>query len=150
MKVACHVRKNRCVFNRNPYVKSEFFIVYGEGTEQVLEVLQVCIEKEILHKAGAWIRDIDLNTGDPRVLPDGTVLKWQGKVAFKEFCLAHPEYLDELKHRCGGGNYESLTEEEIAALEEEDKESEKAFTALTELQEAIVEDEKPSKKSKKK
>lgn len=149
MKVACHVRKNRCVFNRNPYVKSEFFIVYGEGTEQVLEVLQVCLDKDILQKAGAWIRDTDPNTGDPRILQDGTVLKWQGKVAFKEFCLAHPEYLDELKHRCGGGSYESLSEEEIAALEQEDKAAEEAFVALTELQEAIVEGDKPKRGKKK-
>lgn len=150
MKVACYVRKNRCVFNRNPYVKSEFFIVYGEGTEQVLEVLQVCLDKEILFKAGAWIRDVDQSTGEPRILQDGTVLKFQGKAAFKEFCLAHPEYLEELKHRCGGGHYESLSEEEIAVLEAEDKDAEEAFTALTSLQEALVEEEKAPKKGKKK
>ena len=147
MKVACHVRKNRCVFNRNPYVKSEFLLVYGEGTEQILEVLQVALDKEIIYKAGAWLRDIDPATGDPRVLEDGTVLKWQGKVAFKEFCKANPEYLEQLKHRCGGGNYESLTEDEIAKIEAEEKQAEEAYTAQTEFEEAMAKEE--GKKTKK-
>ncbi len=148
MKVACHVRKNRCVYDRNPYVKSEFFIVYGEGTEQVLETLQVCIDKEIINKAGAWLREIDPATGDPKVLADGTVLKWQGKAAFKEYCLANPEYLKDLQYRCGGGNYESLSEEEIKALENEATEDEEHYKEMSKLEEAIKEQDKKEKKDK--
>ena len=56
MKVCCYVRKNRCIFDRNPYVSSSFYLVYGEGTEQVLETLQVAIDKGIIQKGLLFIR----------------------------------------------------------------------------------------------
>lgn len=149
MKVAAYVRKNRCVFNRNPYVKTEFYVVFGEGTEQILGTLDQAIQKEILNKAGAWIREIDPATGDPKVLQDGTILKWQGKVAFKEFCKANPEYFEQLKFRCGGGVIESLSEEEIAALKAEEEADALACKDLVEVVEAM-ETVDTSKKSKKK
>lgn len=148
MKVGAYVRKNRCVFNRNPYVKTDFFIIYGEGTEQVLEVMQSALDKEILQKGGAWIRDIDPATGEPRVLADGTVLKFQGKANFKAFCLENPEYFNELKLRCGGKSYESLSSEEIEEIEKEAIDDEKAFSEMSTLEKAIAEDKKAAKKKK--
>lgn len=145
MKVACYVRKNRCVFDRNPYVKCEFFIVYGEGTEQALETLQVAIDKGIIIKSGAWFREEDPATGDPKVLPNGDILKWQGKAAYKEYCLTHPDYFNDLQFRCGD-NIESLSQEEIAKIEEEEKITEEE---ISELEKAIKEEEKKSKKNKK-
>ena len=145
MKVACYVRKNRCVFDRNPYVKCEFFIVYGEGTEQALETLQVAIDKGIIIKSGAWFREEDPATGDPKVLPNGDILKWQGKAAYKEYCLTHPDYFNDLQFRCGD-NIESLSQEEIAKIEEEEKITEEE---ISELEKAINEEEKKSKKNKK-
>lgn len=147
MKVACYVRKNRCVFSRNPYVTSSFFLVYGEGTEQVLEVLQVAIDKNIIQKSGAWLREEDPATGDPKVLEDGTILKWQGKVAFKEFCKANPEYLEQLKTRCGGGSYESLSEAEIQEIEAQEKEDQQQ---MSEIEKAITEEDHKEAKSKNK
>lgn len=149
MKIAAYVRKNRCIFNRNPYVKTEFFVVYGEGTEQILGTLDQAIKKEILNKAGAWIRELDPETGDPKVLQDGTVLKWQGKVAFKEFCKANPEYFEQLKHRCGGSAIESLSEEEIAKLKAEEEEDAEVCADLNDIIEEM-EGAPSSKKSKKK
>ena len=143
MKVCCYVRKNRCIFDRNPYVSSSFYLVYGEGTEQVLETLQVAIDK-----GGAWLREDDPNTGDPRVLPNGDILKWQGKTAFKEYCKANPDYFENLKDRCGGGAYQSLSEEEIKAIEEEEKADDAFMANLT--AEMEKEEKKTSKKSKKK
>lgn len=148
MKVCCYVRKNRCIFDRNPYVSSSFYLVYGEGTEQVLETLQVAIDKGIIQKGGAWLREDDPNTGDPRVLPNGDILKWQGKAAFKEYCKANPDYFENLKDRCGGGAYQSLSEEEIKAIEEEEKADDAFMANLT--AEMEKEEKKTSKKSKKK
>lgn len=148
MKVGAYVRKNRCVFNRNPYVKTEFFIIYGEGTEQVLEVMQAAIDKDILQKGGSWIRDTDPATGEPRVLADGTVLKFQGKANFKAFCIENPEYFKELKSRCGGANYESLSLEEIEEIEKDGALDEKAYAEMSVLEKAISDDKKSSKKKK--
>lgn len=145
MKICCYVKKNRCVFDRNPYVSSEFYLVYGEGTEQVLETLQVAIDKGIIAKGGAWLKEEDPETGEPKVLPDGTVLKWQGKVAFKEFCKVNPEYLEQLKARCGGGAYKSLSEEEIQEIEAQEEADKKE---MSELEKAISEEDKSSKKKK--
>lgn len=157
LKIKATIRKNHCVPHRNPYVSAEYFIVFGEGIEQYLETLGVAIENGVLEKKGAWIRDIDPETMDPRVLPDGTVLKWQGKVAFKEYCKLNDAYFKEIQARIAGDYFENLTEEEVNAIEADSQKDAEVFNEIQEIiaqEEALVteepKEEKPAKKGKKK
>lgn len=119
IKVAVTIKKNHCAPNRNPYVRTEYFAIFGQGIEQYLEVLENAVEQGILERAGAWIRDIDPKTGEPKEI-NGEKLNFQGRESFRNYCIDNPGYFKELKLRVRGVATQ-LTKEEIDGVQEEMK-----------------------------
>jgi recombination protein RecA len=122
IKIGVTVKKNHCMPDRNPYVKTEYYAVFGQGTEKYLELLTLATDQEILTKRGSWIYDIDPATNEPKMLGDEK-LAWIGKASFREFCKSHPAYFEELKSRVKG-EVKQLTSEEITAIEKDNKDIE--------------------------
>lgn len=122
MKIGVTVKKNHVVTNRNPYVKTEYFIIYGQGTEVYIEAIDLAIKQGILSKAGAFIRIPDEN-GDAKII-NGEKMQWQGVAKFRAYCMNNPEFFERLKASIKG-EVELLSEEEVSeikAIEEKDKE----------------------------
>lgn len=116
MKIGVSVRKNHCMVVKNPYVKCDYFVQYGKGTDTSGEILSVAIDSDILSQSGAWIREYDAD-GEVRVLPDGTHAKWNGKKALKTYIDNAPDYLKYLEERVAGNiSVQSMTEEEVQEI----------------------------------
>lgn len=112
MKIVVYVRKNHINPAAFPYVKVTYYVIYGQGIETRLALLQRGLDKGVLTKAGAYIRFVDTETGE--------VMSWQGKQAFRN-ALSDPDLYKKIEDACGG-THEELTQEEIAELEaSEDK-----------------------------
>jgi recombination protein RecA len=123
IKIGLTVKKNHCVPTKNPYLKCDYYAVFGQGIEQYLEALDNAVQQGILVKAGAFIKDLDIS-GEPKVWND-TKLVWQGKEAFRTFLKHNPDYFKQLLQRING-EVVQMSEEEIAqavADEEEIKQS---------------------------
>jgi recombination protein RecA len=128
IKIGVNIKKNHCATTRNPYVKAVYYAIFNVGIETYLEALENAVAQNFLYKAGAFIREIDPATGDPRILADGTRLSWQGKTAFREFCIANPEYFESLMAKIKGEAVQ-MSSEEIATIEEENAEIESNIPA---------------------
>lgn len=111
MKVMISVKKNHVTPRLYPYVKVPHFVIYGEGTEQILTVLDQALKQGVLRQTGAWI------------YWDEKDLKWCGKQAFRQSMKENPDTLQTLKNYIHG-DIEVLSEEEMKELHinpEEDK-----------------------------
>lgn len=122
IKVGVTVKKNHCVPDRNPYVKMDYFAIFGQGIEQHLTLINKAIEQGVLFKAGAFIRDPDEN-GDPKVI-DGIKYQWQGLEKLRTFLLENEAYFEELQARVKGEVIQ-LTEEEMEEIRQEQAVDEK-------------------------
>lgn len=112
MKVMISVKKNHVTPRLYPYVKVPHFVIYGEGTEQILTALDQALKQGVLRQTGAWI------------YWDEKDLKWCGKQAFRQSMKENPDTLQTLKNYIHGGDIEVLSEEEMKELHinpEEDK-----------------------------
>ena len=107
MKVVVYIRKNHINSAKFPYAKVTYYVIYGQGIETKLALLQRGLDKGVLTKAGAYIRFVDTETGE--------VMSWQGKQAFRN-ALSDPDLYKKIENACGGSQ-EELTQEEIAELE---------------------------------
>ena len=116
IKVGVTVRKNHCVPDRNPYVKVDYFAIFGQGIERYLPIISKAVTDGVLMQSGAFIRDPDAN-GDPKVV-DGVKYQWQGKEKFRQFLIDNPAYYKELQDRVGGV-VEQLSDEEMALLQQD-------------------------------
>lgn len=119
MKIGAAVRKNHCTVTRNPYVRCDYFIEYGKGTDTTGEVLSVAINAGILTKTGAWIREYDAE-GEVRKLDDGFECRWNGQKKLKEYVDLNPEYLEYLEARISGYEVQDMTEEEVKAIQDQE------------------------------
>ena len=123
MMVDLKVTKNHCITDRNTYVKIGYYVKYGSGIDRNPEIIDAVFSSGIVEKKGAWIREFNADgpkeKGNERILPDGTVAKWNGLAAFMSYIEAHPEYFEYLKDKVEG-NYgmEDLPEEEVKQLKE--------------------------------
>lgn len=120
VKIGLTVKKNHCTPAVNPYLKTEYFAIFGQGIEQYLETLQNAINQGILTQNGAMIRDIDQETGEIRQW-NGSDLVWRGKGAYREFMAANPDYFQNLRDRVNGLTVEMSKEEVENAKAEENK-----------------------------
>ena len=117
------VTKNHCITDRNTYVKIGYYVKYGSGIDRNPEIIDAVSSSGIVGKKGAWIREYNIDgpkeKGNERILPDGTVAKWNGLAAFMSYIETHPEYFEYLKDKVEG-NYgmEDLPEEEVKQLKE--------------------------------
>lgn len=120
IKIGLTVKKNHCTPSVNPYLKTEYYAVFGEGIEQYLETLQNAVSQGILTQNGAMIRDIDTNTGEIRQW-NGQDLVWRGKNAYREFVKNNPDYFENLQDRVNGRIVEMTEDEVKTAKAEEEK-----------------------------
>lgn len=118
MKIGVTVKKNHVVTNRNPYVKTEYFVIYGQGTEIYIEAIDLAIKQGILAKAGAFIRVPDEN-GDAKII-NGEKMQWQGTAKFRAYCMENPEFFENLKASIKG-EVDFLSEEEVSEIKAEEK-----------------------------
>jgi recombination protein RecA len=122
MKIAVTVKKNHCVPDRNPYQRAEYFVVYGVGVEQYLQVMEAAVEQGILFKSGAYIKDL-LDPSNPKGGEkeyNGIKLSFQGKEKFREFCAANPDWFNSLRERVNLVG--SMSDEEISDIKAEEEE----------------------------
>lgn len=107
MKITVYVRKNHLNSTQYPYVKITYYVIYGQGIETKLALLQRGLDRGVLTKAGAYIKFVDKTTGE--------VLSWQGRQAFRN-ALSDPDLYAKIEAACGGLE-EALTPEEIEEFE---------------------------------
>lgn len=119
IKIAVTVQKNHVITDRFPYCKLEYYAVFGKGIDCYLEIAQLAIDAGILVKSGAFIKVPDEN-GNPKILPDGTKLQWQGNAKFKDYLIENPEFFEDLKKQLTG-KVEVLTVEEAEEFADMDK-----------------------------
>ena len=136
MLIKAKVTKNHCVPTRNPYVECEYIVKYGVGTDIITEVIEEAINKGIVSKVGAWIREykqgMPAEKGNERTLPDGSTAAWNGMAKFTEYVVANPDYFEYLKARVidDGMEIENLSEEEIAELKNQESEELQELNAM--------------------
>ena len=154
MKIGVTVKKNHCRQDRMPYLKTEYFVKYGVGTERSVEIIELAEKNGILTKKGSWFREysgeVD-SKGNPleRILEDGTKAAWNGLKNMRAYIVDHPEYFEYLVNKVenfGKVDVEELSEEEIKAIEDEQKLEAAATTELG--LEDVLEDPDTTKKKK--
>lgn len=129
MKINVTVHKNHCRQDRMPYLKTDFFVVYGQGTERSIEIIELAEKCGILTKKGSWFREYsgEVNSkGEPieRILADGTKAAWNGMKNTRAYIVNNPDYYDYLVNRVenfGKIDVETLSQEEVEAIEAENK-----------------------------
>lgn len=139
VKIGVSVKKNHAVHGRNPYQKTEYFGIYGQGTEIYIEALDLAVKQGILSKAGAFIRLPDEN-GDALII-DGEKMQWQGAAKFRQYCIDNPEFFKRLQASIKGEAIQ-MDESEIESIIEEIKADEEG------IREAIQDVIEVAKKSK--
>ena len=124
MAIKAKITKNHCIPTKNPYVTIEYAVEIGKGIDVTQEILDVVFSNGIIDKAGAWIREYNADgpqeKGNERILPDGTKAAWNGMARFVEYVNNNPDYFEYLRERVEGKFVaESLSDEEIAELQEQ-------------------------------
>lgn len=121
VKIGLTVRKNHVITDRFPYVKTEYYGLFGQGTEKYLELIQLAIASGILAKAGAFIKVPDAN-GDPEINPvTGEKMQWQGTAKFRQYCIEHEDFFEDLKAKVSGkAVVENLSEDEVSEITAEE------------------------------
>ena len=124
IKIGVSVTKNHVVTNRFPYVKTEYYGIFGEGTEIYLEAIDLAERQELIVKSGAFIKIPDAD-GNPVILEDGTKMQWQGAAKFRQYCIDNPEFFTDLRNKIKGV-VENMTDEEIYAAKKANESPEKS------------------------
>ena len=95
-------------------------------------------------KNGGWIREYEQGKepvkGNERILEDGTKASWNGMAKFVDYVNTHPEYYEYLRDRVEASDIqaESLSEEEIELIKEQEK---LELEELKQLEEMLEESE---------
>lgn len=119
LKIHVSQRKNHCTPGKNIYLQLDYFVIFGEGTEQMLSVQNSALEQGIFTLSGAWINWID---------EDGKTVKnkWQGKEKYRAFMRENPDVFEEIKSLIKPKNMSLLQIEQIKKqdknFEEDDEE----------------------------
>lgn len=116
IKIGVTVKKNHACHGRNPYQKTEYYGIYGQGTEIYLEALQLAVNQGVLAKAGAFIRLPDEN-GEAKVI-NGEKMQWQGAAKFRQYCIDNPEFFKNIQSMIKGETVH-MSDEEIAQAKKE-------------------------------
>lgn len=120
MKITVYIRKNHCNQTDFPYGKITYYVIYGEGTETKLALMQKGLENGTFRKAGAWIYFKETPTSEE--------LSWCGKQAFRE-AMDDPELYAKVEKAVGGIRGE-LTQEEVEEFIAEEKADEEAMATI--------------------
>lgn len=118
IKIGVIMKKNHVMIDKFPYVKTEYFAIFGQGIEQYLELLDNAVNQGFLAKNGAFISVKD-DSGEIKVV-DGVKMQWQGAAKFREYCIANQPFFKDLKNKVNG-IVEMLDVQEVAEIEAEQK-----------------------------
>lgn len=129
IKIGLAVKKNHCVPDRNPYVRTDYFAIFGEGIEQYLTLIDKAVEQGVLMKSGGFYKDPD-EQGNPKIIND-VKYQWQGKEKLRQFMIDNEEYFEQIKARVSG-ELVQMSEEEVNKLIREEEEAESIVEALAE------------------
>ena len=69
-----------------PFKTAEFDILYGSGISKIGEIIDICVETEVINKSGSWFSYGETKLG-------------QGKEAVKKLLEDNPELLEELENK---------------------------------------------------
>ena len=69
-----------------PFKTAEFDILYGSGISKIGEIIDICVETEVIKKSGSWFSYGETKLG-------------QGKEAVKKLLEDNPELLEELENK---------------------------------------------------
>lgn len=149
MKIGVSIRKNHCKVDRMPYLKTDYFVKYGVGTERSVEIIELAEKCGVLTKKGAWIREYSGETdskGNPieRILADGTKAAWNGMKNTRQYILDNPDYFEYLVNRVenhGMIDVENMSADEISKIEQEE-EQDKEAAAVMGIEDILEEPEK--------
>ena len=123
IKIGVTVTKNHAKTDVYPYLKTEYYGIFGQGTERYLEAIDLAVEAGHLSKAGAYIRIPDEN--GEAIIVDGMKMQWQGAAKFRSYCIDNPDFFNELVSQLEG-KAEAVSDEEaetFKALEQEENKS---------------------------
>ena len=151
LKIGAYIAKNHCNQTRYPYLRADYFIKFGEGTQVISEVIELAKEMGIL-QGSAWISEIDPETGEARVLPNGDVAKWNGMNKTKAYLEANKDYYDYLVNLVMGNKItlETMDEEEVKKAQADNSINTEDAELLDELLAQGEEEVKKKTKAKKK
>ncbi|MCD8006071.1 MAG: recombinase RecA [Oscillospiraceae bacterium] len=82
-RTRCKVVKNKVA---PPFKEAEFDMIFGKGISRIGEVVDVAVELDIIHKAGAWFSY------------NGEKIA-QGREKTKDYLLSHPDVMQEVEDR---------------------------------------------------
>ena len=157
MKINVSIQKNHCRQDRMPYLKTEYFVVYGQGTERSIEVIELAEKCGILTKKGSWYREYSTQCDSKgnlleRVLDDGTKAAWNGLKNTRAYILSNEKYFQYLVNKIenfGKIEVEAMSEDEIENVEKQQKAEELAASANgISLDDVLQEPDTKTKKKK--
>lgn len=95
-----------------PFKVAEFDIIYGEGISRFGSLLDMAVERDIIHKSGAWFSYEDQRIG-------------QGRENARQYLRDHPELADQIEkivreEAMAAAAAKNVAEPESAVPEEED------------------------------
>ena len=88
------VKTKVCKPNR---LKGNYTLVYDKGVDAITDIVDLCINYDIIHKAGAWFTLIEPETGELVLDSNGDTLKLQGYTAVKDYLESNTELLEKYK-----------------------------------------------------
>lgn len=88
------VKTKVCKPNR---LKGNYTLVYDKGVDAITDIVDLCINYDIIHKAGAWFTLIEPETGELVLDSNGDTLKLQGSTAVKDYLESNTELLEKYK-----------------------------------------------------
>lgn len=115
VKIICKVVKNHCVPDRFPYVKFEYYAIYGEGVETILSTLNRALEQGVLRRAGSHIYwDNPENEDEP-------LYHWKSRNDFRIFMKENPDVLQTLLNTMDY-HPDTLSDEEVKEIQAQERE----------------------------
>ena len=115
IKVCVTVKKNHCIPYRNPYVKVEYYAIYGEGIEQIMSSIDLAISQGLLESKGSW-----LYWKNPE---DGEILnKWNSRANFRSYMRENKDDWDKFQAMLSYDDaMTNLSDDEIDEIKSEEE-----------------------------
>nr|DAV25098.1 MAG TPA: Protein recA [Caudoviricetes sp.] len=145
VKIGVTVKKNHVVVDRFPYVKTQYYAIYGQGTEVYLEALDLAINQGILSKAGSFIRLPDEN-GEAKII-NGEKMQWQGAARFRQYCMDNPLFFANIQSMIKG-EIVNMSDEEVVEAKIEEEDIKKEMEEVLDPEDVIAIASKAKKKKK--
>lgn len=133
LKIGYIIKKNHCTPGaKRQYCKGEYFVRFGEGTDEIAPSIGVGLETGLLERHGAWLWWMTPGDEEPRQ-------KFKSKAEFVETMKTNEELWKEFYALVQGEvPQESLSDEEIAEIEAEEqklrKKADETEKLLTEIE----------------